>query len=188
VRLRYPYNMSTEEVEWPKFPPYLHPLVLLPPMICLLFGMREEQFSDGVRFAGILIAVVILLATYVYQLRYLRKAYKRSIKAQLVLLAGAFLFPLLAVMAGNAAGGIHYGPEAASSIDIYVAIIIGLLCAAIAINLCAIGNTFTILQKGGGRAWRIAGVVMQTILWVLLAGIAFFLYSIAYSARDPNTE
>lgn len=171
------------------FPVIYHALAIVPFIGYFLFRALPNPTPGASQITLPSFGLFVLLCVvYVQQWRFIQSAYKHNgLRKQLALLVASFVVPTLAFFVGDARGLAEFGGDASTGLGAMTAIPLGIAIGAAALQLLAVGNMITILANGQNVV-RILGRIAYVLLWILLAGVAWFMYSLAYTLRDPSTE
>lgn len=149
---------------------------------------RSLAESPGIYLVLQLIIASLLVVSLAVQYRYIYGVLKRYglVWAHLILLAGGFLLPALAMLLGDVQGAAAYNDAPDSNLTNILTIAL-LSLGTVSIPIF-IGNMIYIPTKGRHKVLNVFGWIGYGIVAFLLAAVSFFIYGITYSLHDPSTE
>jgi len=163
-----------------KYPAYLHIAFAL----CVAGTFWGDNWIGGLQASYVALAAA--LAIYVVQLVYLWRHYaaKRNVIIQLVFLACAFAFFVVAAWSGNQSGIERYN---STENHFVIGVFLGGIAILAASLLLYIANTIYMFAPLN-RVLRILGWVGLTLLGIAVLPAALFIAMITHSLHDPSLE
>ena len=170
--------------------PHKYNWLLLVPVIAYPLSNLTRNSTLAVVFGLLyLVGIGSLIFLLIKQHQFIRRNFPtKNLRLQYILPAVAVVVVLVAAVSGDMSGASRFRDELELGQSLIFGVIAGIATALIFAFGAAVGNIFYIRSQGVSKAWKVVGIIAQTIWWLIVAVVAYFAYALMYTIHDPSTE
>jgi len=164
---------------------------LLAPLVTFIVGLIiQSLFETYVLFYFESLSILLLIVLYIAQSRQYRAVFTaKKIRHQLYLLIISLIVPFVALSLGDYNGSKFYGTQVNGiKSDINGGLGFGLFLIAVFLYVFLLGNALYLKTKAHRTGYIQFSKFAYGVGYFFVAAMAWFIYSLEYSAHDPNSE